>query len=332
MNWDLRQISLVAVILFLIPWVLFDGSRTVPRMIMFMALFAILAIALNIVFGHTDQLLLFTGAMVATGGYTSILLANYLEISPWLTILIGASLAGLIGGIVSYVSARRGAGIIVIAILTLALQFSFIELINAYRHVTGGETGLRVNDLTITPLQELPGLTEQMVLFYVIAALLLAMMLVYQHIMNSRMGLAFEMIRQDQGAAEAIGINVIRYKVIAGVIATFVMGLTGPLFGQRTGFLTPTQFDFAHIDVIVLIVLIIGGLRTLYGPLIGAVVIIFIDDYLRDFGAYRSMLFGVLLIVLFLYFRQGIVPYVTNKADEYDLAERSREFLPGTRG
>lgn len=330
-NWDLHRVTLVGLVLLLVPPVFFtEGSRTIPRLFTLMAIFAILTLALNIVFGHTDQLFLFIGAIAATGGYTTVLLADYLGVSPWFTMLVGAAVAGLIGALVSYVAARRGLGIIIISILTLALQFSIIELINSFRDITGGSTGLRVTNITIEPLAALPFLDQQSVLFYTVAALLVALLLLYRYLVNSKYGLAFEMIRQDEDAAESIGVNVAKYKVLAGFIATFAVGLVGPLLAQRSGFLTPTQFSFGEIDVVILIMLIIGGLRTMYGPMVGAVVVVMINDELREFGAYRLMLFGVLLIVLFLYFRRGIVPWVSKQAREYGLVRRSRELFSGS--
>lgn len=330
LNWDLHRVTVAAIVLLFVPPVFFEaGSRTIPRLFTLMAIFAILTLALNIVFGHTDQLFLFTGAIAATGGYTTMLLADYLGVSPWFTILVGAAIGGLIGAVVSYVAARRGLGIIIISILTLALQFSIIELINSFRDITGGSTGFRVTSLTIDPLAALPFLNDQAVLYYVVAVLLVALLLLYHYLEHSKYGLAFEMIRQDEDAAESIGVNATRYKVIAGVIATFVVALVGPLLAQRSGFLTPTQFSFAQIDVTILIMLIIGGLRTMYGPVVGAVIVVLINEQLREFGAYRLMLFGVLLIVLFLYFRRGIVPWVASRAREYGLVRRTREMLPG---
>lgn len=330
-NWDLHRVTLVGLVLLVIPPIFFtQGSRTIPRLFTLMAIMAILTLALNIVFGHTDQLFLFTGAIAATGGYTTILLAEYLGVSPWFTMPIAAAIAGLIGALVSFVAARRGLGIIVISILTLALQFSIVELINSFRDITGGSTGLRVTSLTIEPLAALPFLDNQAVLYYTTAALLVALLLLYRYLVNSKYGLAFEMIRQDEDAAESIGVNVAKYKIIAGFIATFAVGLVGPLLAQRTGFLTPTQFSFGQIDVIILIMLIIGGLRTMYGPIVGAVVVVMINEQLREFGAYRLMVFGILLILLFLYFRRGIVPWVTSQAREYGIVERSRELISGS--
>ncbi|MFC5973596.1 branched-chain amino acid ABC transporter permease [Halomarina salina] len=331
MNWDLRRIAPVAVVLLLIPPLFFSESVTyISRIFILMALYAILTISLNIVFGHTDQLLLFTGAVTGIGAYTTALSAEALGVSPWLTLLFGAVVAALIGALVCYVAAIRELTVIVISILTLALQFSIIELINSQRAITGGVTGLTFTGLRIEQLEEALGVSPNVVLFYVLGALLLGLMVFYQFLMNSKYGLAFDMIRQDEVAAESAGLDVVRYKTIAGFTATFVMGLTGPFFAQLAGYATPRLFSFNSIDVLILIMLIVGGLRTMYGPLVGAFVIILLDQQLRNFAEYRSIIFGVLLIFLFLYFRDGVVPFVDSHLERYNIKRRVVNLRPGS--
>lgn len=328
MNWDSHRLAIVALVLVLIPPSFFaPGAGYIARIFILMALYAILTTALNIVFGHTDQLLLFTGAVAAIGAYTTALGAQWLGVSPWLTLLLGASFAGIVGIVVTYVAAIRDLTVIVISILTLALQFSLIELINSLRDITGGVTGLMFNELRIRPLENLPWFTEDIVLFYTLSAILLALLALYQYLLNSKYGLAFEMIRQDETAAKSIGLNVVKYKVIAGFIATFAIGLTGPFFGQLSGFIGPGTFTFNNIDVMILIMLIVGGLRTMYGPLIGAALIIYLNEQLRNFAEYRSILFGLLLMALFLYFRQGVVPFAEKCLDKYGVRRRATELL-----
>ena len=335
MNWNYSRILAVAVILFAIPQLFFaPGMSYFSRVFILMALYAILTIALNIVFGHTDQLLLFTGAITGVGTYTTVLIAQGYGISPWITLFLGALMAGVIGAVVCYVAAIRELTVIVISILTLALQFSIIELINSLRDITGGVTGLSFSGLRLEPIENALGLREEVVLFYTISVILLAVLLLYRYLMHSKYGLAFEMIRQDETAAESAGLDVVKYKTFAGFVATFIMGLTGPFFGQLSGYITPNLFSFNSIDVLILIMLIVGGLRTTYGPLVGAALIIFLNEELRSFAEYRSILLGTLLIVLFLYFRDGIVPFVDERLKKWDLrqrvAKRVANFRPGS--
>ncbi|WP_231187627.1 branched-chain amino acid ABC transporter permease [Haladaptatus sp. DYF46] len=335
MNWNYSRILAVAVILFAIPQLFFaPGMSYFSRVFILMALYAILTVGLNIVFGHTDQLLLFTGAITGVGTYTTVLVAQGYGISPWITLFLGASVAGVIGAIVCYVAAIRELTVIVISILTLALQFSIIELINSLRDITGGVTGLSFSGLRLEAIENALGLREEVVLFYTISVILLAVLLLYRYLMHSKYGLAFEMIRQDETAAESAGLDVVKYKTFAGFVATFIMGLTGPFFGQLSGYITPNLFSFNSIDVLILIMLIVGGLRTTYGPLVGAALIIFLNEELRSFAEYRSILLGTLLIVLFLYFRDGIVPFVDERLEKWNLrqrvAKRMANFRPGS--
>ena len=331
MNWDLRRIAPVAVVLLLIPPLFFSDSITyISRIFVLMALYAILTVALNIVFGHTDQLLLFTGAVTGIGAYTTALSAEAFGVSPWATLLLGALAAAFIGALVCYVAAIRELTVIVISILTLALQFSIIELINSQRAITGGVTGLTFTGLRLESVESALGVDPNFVLFYMLSLLLVGVLLFYQFLMNSKYGLAFDMIRQDEVAAESAGLDVVRYKTVAGFAATFIMGLTGPFFAQLAGYATPRLFSFNSIDVLILIMLVVGGLRTMYGPLVGAFVIVLLDQQLREFAEYRSIVFGVLLIFLFLYFRDGVVPFVDQHLERYDIKQRVVRLRPGT--
>lgn len=328
MNGNYRRIVIVALVLALIPPVFFaPGAGYISRIFILMVLYAILTTALNIVFGHTDQLLLFTGAVAAIGAYATVLTSQWFGISPWITLFLGASFAGIVGFVVTYVAAIRNLTIIVISILTLALQFSLIELINSLRDITGGVTGISFDGLRIELLENLAWFTGDIVLFYTISVILLALLVLYQYMMNSKYGLAFDMIRQDELAATSVGLNVVKYKVIAGFIATFTIGLVGPFFGQLSGFIGPGVFTFNNIDVMILIMLIVGGMRTMYGPLVGAALIIFLNEQLRGFAEFRSILFGLLLIGLFLYFRQGVVPYTDEYLDRSRLRQRVHDLV-----
>ncbi|ELY98931.1 branched-chain amino acid ABC transporter permease [Natrialba aegyptia] len=309
-DWETIRLPLVLGLLALVPPVVFrEGATYVSRLIILAAIFATLAMALNIVFGHTDQLFLFVGALTGIGAYTTALSAEAFGVSPWATLLVGAVLTGVIGALVCYVAARLQFTVILIAILTLALQFAVIEFFVGARDITGGSTGLIFSGLGFESLQEGFGIHEHVILYYLVLALLGATFAFYEWLRNSTYGLAFDAIRQDEVAAESIGVDVVRYKVLAGFTSAFIIGLVGPLYAQLEGFVIPGLFEFQVIDVLVLIILIVGGMRTLLGPLVGAGLVIWIDEGLASTGEWRTVIFGALLIVLFLYFRQGVVPF-----------------------
>lgn len=323
---DKLQFAGVAVVIGLLPLFFFNGTYEARLLTQFLV-FAILVIGLNIVFGHTDQLFLFLGALAGTGTYITALLAQLLGVSAWVTLLIGAATAGLLGLIVSYIAAKRNFTVITIAVLTLALQLAFIEFISGARDITEGTTGFPFDGLTIGVLESALGLDPQLILYYTLAVLLIGTLTFYTWLINSRFGLAFDAIRQDEQAAESIGIDVVKYKTAAGCIGAGIIGLVGPFYAQAEGYVAPTMFAFQNIDVLVIIMLILGGIRTRYGPIVGAAAIIVLEQVLQQAGQWRLTLLGVLLVFLFLYFRSGIMPWVLTYANK----ARQRVGVPFSR-
>lgn len=310
-----KWLVFVFAILAIAPFLIVEAGATFrARLLLLVLIFACFAIALDIVFGQTDQLFLFLGALAGVGAYTVAGLTDLLGINPWLVLPISALAAGVIGLMVSYVAARRRMTIIVIAILTLSLQLVSEQVFEAWISLTGGTTGIRFNGLEIPLLVELfdqvfdPRVGGRIATYYVILVGFIAIVLGYRHMMNSKYGLAFKAIRQDEVAAESIGINVIKYKVIAGFTAAFIIGAIGPFYAQSEAWVTPSLFTFIRVDVIVLIMLVLGGMRTLTGPIVGAAIVIYLNEMLRFAERWTTAIFGFLLIILFLYFREGIVP------------------------
>jgi len=286
---------------------LFATSGYRLRVFTLMVGFALFAIALNVVFGHTDQLFLVTGGLAGVGGYATVYSAMQLGVTPWLTLPVGVVLAGLLGATVSYIAARRRFTVILIAIFTLALQLALTQFFTGARSITGGTDGLVVPMLYVD---------SRLVFYYVFVAALVVFVVGYDRLVNSRFGLAFDAIREDELAAASSGIDVVRYKTFAGTLAAMMIGLAGALYGFSHTPLFPELYTFSSIDVLVLIMLTIGGMRTLLGPIVGAVGIYLINEWLASYGSWRTFVFGVLLVVLFLYFREGVVPWVADVLED----------------
>lgn len=322
------DLTIFAVVLAMMPPLFFTTGGYLSRMFVLFLVFSIFAVAQNIVFGHTDQLFLFVGGLAGISAYSTALGAQYLGTSPWVTLVPSAVLAGLIGALVSYTAARRKVTVIVIAILTLTLQQAIIEIFVGARDITGGSTGFPFSGLELEAVQTTLDVHGDIVLYYLLTTILVLTLLFYRKLMHSKIGLAFEMLRQDEIGGEAVGINVIKYKTVAGFIAAFIIGFTAPFYVQLEGYILPSLFAFHSIDVLVLIMLIIGGLRTMYGPVLGAVVILIINEELAGIGQWRTVVFGSLLVVLFLYFREGIVAHLNELPEKSsNIPERIRGVL-----
>ena len=315
---DAKRIAVVAALLVPLPLLAAAGGATYQLRILAMFLvFATLTVALNVAFAHTDQLFLFVGALAGVGAYTTALLAEAVGLAAWLTLPVGALAAGTLGATVSYVAARRGMTVIVLAILTLSLQLAAMEVFVGARSVTGGSTGFPFSGLSVAPVADAVGLGERVVFAYVLLGTLLAALVGYSRLRASRWGTAFESVRQDPVAAEAAGIDVVRTKVFAGFLAAGLIGAVGPMYVHAEGYVLPSTFAFQAVDVLVLVMLVLGGSRTLLGPVVGAGAVVAIDELLGEVGQWRTAFLGLLLIVLFLSFRQGIVPKARELYDRY---------------
>ena len=305
---ELRGVGAAAVLLALAPLPVL-GSSYYEGVLTRLLLIAVLAVGLNIVFGHTDQLFLFMGGLAGLGAYGTALLADWTGVTAWVTLPIAALIAGVLGLAVSWISAKLRFTVVVISILTLNLQLVLSEAFVGARDITGGSTGFPYGGyFALETLAEPLGLPERLVLYYLSLVLLVAVLLVYVWLVTSRYGVAFDALREDELAAASIGVDVVYYKTLAGFVGAFVIALAGAFLAREAAFMLPGEFTFLRVDVLVLIVLIVGGLRTTLGPVVGSAVVVGIEQVLAIYAAeWRTAIFGGLLIVLFLYFRSGVV-------------------------
>ncbi|WP_096390483.1 branched-chain amino acid ABC transporter permease [Halopenitus persicus] len=318
--------GVMAIVLALAPLFVLE-STTYLRLYNQFLIFTLLAIGLNIAFGHTDQLFLFMGALAGGAAYVmAVLSQDVLGISPWLMIPVGMAASGALGALVSWVSAKRKLGVILISILTLNLQLALGEAYVGLRGITGGSTGYSFVGLGLDTVGSALGVNRFAVLSYLLIVFVVLAQLVYVKLIAGKYGLAFEAIREDDLAAASIGIDVVRYKTVAGFLAAALIGLAGIMMAEFQGTVLPGDYGFAAIDVMVLIMLIIGGIRTTFGPVVGAAAVFTIEELLSPVGQWETAVFGALLIVLFLYFRRGLMPVLSNGVDR--LRDRD-ESSPG---
>jgi branched-chain amino acid transport system permease protein len=311
-------IVLTGAVLSLLP-LRYGDSRTMMGVITVGLLFAAYAVGFNVIFGSTGQLFLCVGALAGLGGFTSALLSDRVGIPMLLSMALATVGAAVIGGLLSWIAVSRRLDVIFTGIVTLAFSLGFDNLLLGQRDLTGGETGLVVDAGSQTLLGEL------VAPYYVFLALVLGYLGVYRLLQRAQIGWAFRALRDDEVAAELAGIDVKRYRVIAGVIGAAMIGLAGALYAHSEGFIAPSTFAFGNVDVRVLVMVAFGGVGTLLGPVVGAAAFTILDEWLVSFNQYRLIIYGAAMIVLFLGFRRGLVPALQTLADR---ALRSRSPRP----
>ncbi|MEE9413978.1 MAG: branched-chain amino acid ABC transporter permease [Acidimicrobiales bacterium] len=298
---DYGPIVLAAALLALVP-LAFHDSPSKMTVIIGGLLFCAYAIGFNVIFGSTGQLFLCTGALAGIGGFSAAIVNDRTGVPMLLAIAIGGLLAALVGGLLSWIAVSRSLDTIFTGVVTLAFSLSFENFVLGRKDLTGGETGIRIEAASETILD------DQVAPYYIFLGLVVVYLVLYRVIQRSQMGWAFKALRDDEVAAELAGVDVTRYRVYAGIIGSAMLGVAGAVFAFHRGFIGPTTYAFGDVDVSVLVMLVFGGIGSLLGPVVGAVVFTILDEALVDFARLREMLYGIVIVVLFLGFRRGLIP------------------------
>ncbi|MFH1662917.1 MAG: branched-chain amino acid ABC transporter permease [Chloroflexota bacterium] len=257
------MLFLLFIILFTAPLYFGNHWLSVANLI---GITIIAATGLNILTGYCGQLSIGHAGFIAVGAYTSAVLTNRLEL-PFLVGLISAGLvAGFIGMIFGIPSVRvKG---FYLAISTIAAQMIIIWVINHWTSVTGGFNGI------VVPPAEIAGITfiSQGSQFYLIIGITILVVFFAKNLARTRTGRAFIAIRDNDLAAEVMGINLFRYKLLAFFIGCFLAGIAGSLLAHWIGFMNTENFPITE-SIMYVGIIIIGGLGSTIGPIFGVIFI-----------------------------------------------------------
>lgn len=266
------------------------------------AIFVLLASGLNIVVGYCGLLDLGYIAFMAVGAYTAGIVAKAFQLPLLFTIpavLVMTILAGLIIGAPT-LRLRSD----YLAIVTLG--FGEITRITANNlTITGGPSGI----FGIPGLLEIGGIDlQQPAVFYYVTVLIVALFVLFAaRLGKSRLGRAWRFVREDEDAAEAMGIHTYKVKLMAYIFGAIWGGFGGILFAAHLTAVSPTSFVFLQ-SALVLMAVVLGGMGNMRGVVIGALVISLLPELLRDLSDYRYLAFGILLVVVMVFRPQGFWP------------------------
>ncbi|MDI3269930.1 MAG: ATP-binding cassette domain-containing protein [Bacillota bacterium] len=263
--------------------------------------FAILGLGLNIVVGYAGLLDLGYAAFFAIGAYTTALLMVKAEASFWAALPVALFLAGVAGVLLGYPVLRLRSDYL--AIVTLGFG-EIVRITVTNLDFTGGPEGI----LGI-PRPSLFGfrLDSDLSMYYLALALVLIALYFSRQLAFSRLGRAWLSLREDELAAEPVGVPVLRVKLMAFVMGAIWGGLAGAFFAVRVGVINPTSFVFMQ-SVLVLMVVVIGGMGSLPGVLLGAAAVVGLPELLRSLQDWRFLIFGIALIAMMLLLPEGLWP------------------------
>lgn len=268
-------------------------------------LYVMLALGLNIAVGIAGQLVLGYAAFYAIGAYTYGLLNQYFGLGFWPCLPIAGLMAALAGLLLGFPVLRLQGDYL--AIVTLGFGEIVRLLLNNWVGITGGSQGVAniprpsLFGLNLTPDQSMA------YIYYLTLIAMVITIIVVARIKNSRVGLALQALRDDEIASEAMGIDLRTVKLQAFALGSCWAGFAGALLAARINFISPPSFTFMD-SAMILSMVVLGGMGSISGVVVAALVLTLAPEYLRALSGYRMLVFGALMVLMMIFRPQGLIP------------------------
>lgn len=292
-----------------------NGDDYFTSVLVSVATYAMLGLGLNIVVGYAGLLDLGYAAFFAIGAYTSALLMTQAHWNFFTTVPLAVLFTGTAGAILGYPTLRLRSDYL--AIVTLGFGEMTRVTFNNWDYAGGPNGILQIPFPEISIPNVFDYIFQSQFDFLMVGLVLLALAMIFaQHLEHSRLGRGWIAIREDEFAAESVGVPSLRLKLYAYVMGGMWGGLAGAFFATRIGAIDPTSFTFL-LSVNVLIVIVLGGTGSLPGVLLGALIVIGLPEVLRAFADQRLLIYGIGLLITILRLALGIWPRIRRKPQPY---------------
>jgi branched-chain amino acid transport system permease protein len=268
-------------------------------MVNYILIYIILAVGLNLVMGYTGQISLGNAAFFGIGAYGSALLSVKLGIPFLICIPLGGAISGFFGFVVA-VPALRMSGLY-LAMVTLGFGELVQLIFFQWEGLTRGPDGIVIPKPKFGSFE----FSNDYRVYYLILITALFLLIIARNIIRSRTGRAFLSIRESETAAQILGVNLSYYKIVAFVMSAFFAGIAGALYGAFVHYISPDIFgvfeSISHLSMV-----IIGGIGTNLGPIVGAVFVIILLEVLKGLRGMQEIIYGIILVVFMIFMSKGI--------------------------
>ena len=263
-------------------------------------MWSVIGMSWNLLSGYCGQVSFGHAAFFGIGAYTAGLLYSKLGLSAWWGLAATVPVLVVAGLVIGFICLRlRGP---FFALATIAVGVILRVVAENLTGFTGGDLGIMIRERTWI---------EKTWYYYIILAIAAGTFWFVERVVASRLGYYFVAIREDQDAAESLGINTTLYKTIALVLSAVIAGFAGAFYMNYMGYIDPkVVFALHDISIMAIMVVIVGGVATRWGPIVGAVIMILLAELIRtipQIGAAHHTVFGVLLIVVIIFLPNGVV-------------------------
>jgi branched-chain amino acid transport system permease protein len=298
-NSSLILYGIVVLVLLALPLVVTNDYDI--HILVMIGIFSLLAIGFNLIFGYLGQLSLGHTAYYAIGAYASALAALKWGFSFWLGFLFAGVVTGICGFLIGVIALRWRSHFFVIA--TICFWGIIHLIIFNWISLTNGPVGLGN-----IPPPSLLGMefSSKIHFYYLLLAFVLAALWLTKRFISSPIGRSFRAIHENEPLAESVGISAFRFAMLAFILSTVLAGIAGSISAHYISYISPEIAEFS-VMITILVMVVLGGKGTLIGPVIGAAIIVFLQEYLRFTKEFRLPIFGLVLILGIVFLPRGIV-------------------------
>ena len=303
-----RSWVLIFVFLLVLPWVV---GRVPSDVLVLVGIYVLMGFGLNIVVGKAGLLDLGYVAFFAVGAYSTAILTSAdqlpnIQLSFWAALPFVIGITGLAGLLIGAPVLRMRGDYLAIVTLGFGEIARFLALSDWFSPVLGGAQGVvKIPNVVIGGIE----LADPEELYYLIMFFCLITLFISWRLEGSRVGRAWVAMREDEQVAESMGINTIYYKMLAFAMGAMIASLGGAVFAVKLNTVFPFSFS-VNVSITVLSLIIIGGIGSIPGVLVGAFALVGLPELLREFDEYRLLLYGVAIIYMMIVRPEGLLPSV----------------------
>lgn len=319
-NKFLLEILAIVLVLSVIPALV--RQQYILHVIMLAMIFGIVASNWNLAIGYGGIFHLAQVPFFAAGGYSTAILSVHMGLSPLIGILVGG-VAAVILSLIIGIPALRVRGIYLV-FLTFAFHFIMLSLVLFFVDITGGDMGLILEPIRIGATNI--DMFNPVVTYYTALSLFILSLVFIKKIIDSKIGLALVSLRDSEVYAVSRGINPYKIKLVTFVLSSFLAGVCGAFYVHYLRVVTPALFDWSFL-ITFLASIVIGGVGTLYGPLIGAFVLTFLMESLRFLEMFRNIVFGLLMILILIFMPKGLIMLLNRVQSIFNSQQNSASIV-----
>ena len=286
--------NVVFILLLLFLPILFGLSNYFLTLLVMMCIYIIASLSLNLLLGYGGQVSVGNGGFLMIGAYASAIFATTFGLPFYVNILLAGIVSAIVSLLIGLPSVRlRGH---FLAVITLGFGISIPQIALNWEGLTNGYSGMFVPK---------PSYFSDQTLYIIVVIITVLIAWIIYNIINSRLGRAFVSIRESEIAAQSVGINVAAYKLVMFSLSAFFTGIAGSLYAYWIGFVSPNDFTLST-SFLILAMIVVGGLASIKGSIIGAVIISLIPHYTDQFIGLTNLIIGVFMAVIILLRPAGI--------------------------